>query len=309
VSGRPSVSIVIPTRDGAATLPQVLAAIGRQQVEPPPEVVAVDSGSSDGTVELLRGRVDRLLEVEAESFDHGLTRNRAIAAASGELVVLLVQDAVPAAPTWLATLTAPFANDPRLAGTFARQLPRPDASRLTRMALGRWVAAGAEGRVAEVDSAEALAALTPEQRHLRCAFDNVCSCLRREVWQDHPFPAATIAEDLAWARQVLLAGWRLRYVPEAAVVHSHERSLAYELGRTRLVHRRLVELFGLRTIPSLSSLLRSWAVTLLDHHRCLCVPGGDRPGPREVARALALAVIWPLGQYLGGRDAVRRGPV
>mgnify|MGYP001067294318 CR=1 FL=1 len=63
-------------------------------------------------------------------------------------------------------------------------------------------------------------------------FDNVCSCVRRSVWSEHRFPASPIAEDLAWGREVVLAGYRLVYVPSAAVVHSHERSARYELGRT-----------------------------------------------------------------------------
>jgi len=293
------VSIVVPTLDGAASLPALLHAIDAQEGVDRPEVVAVDSGSDDGTLELLESRVDRLLQVAPDDFDHGLTRNLGVEASTGELVVLLVQDAVPADSDWLASLTAPFAGSPRLAGAFARQLPRPDASRITRRALDRWVASRPEGRTAEVADERAFEALEPAERHLLCAFDNVCSCLRRSVWLEHPFRAAPIAEDLEWAREVLLAGHSLRYVPEARVVHSHERSLSHELRRTRLVHQRLAELFALRTIPSLPALTRAWAVTVLDHWRCL-----RRPGPRELARALGLAVVWPLGQYLGGRSAL-----
>ncbi|MFH1176798.1 MAG: glycosyltransferase, partial [Acidobacteriota bacterium] len=299
------VSVVIPTFNGVATLSHLLTALERQQTQLAWETVAVDSGSTDGTLALLDGRVSRVLRVPRAEFDHGLTRNLGIREARGELVVLLVQDAIPASPDWLEQLARPLLEDPALAGTFARQLPRPDASRLTRHNLARWVAAGEEPRTSRVSGTAAFDALTPLERLELCAFDDVCSCIRRSVWEIHPIPQAAFAEDIDWAREVLLAGHALAFIPAAAVVHSHERSARYELARTRAGHYRLYELLGLRTIPTLRHLLRSFAVTLADHLRCLRVGEGPRPGPREVARALALAFAWPLGQYLGARAAAR----
>jgi GT2 family glycosyltransferase len=113
-----------------------------------------------------------------------------------------------------------------------------------------------------------------------------------------------MAEDLEWARDVLLSGYELAYLPEARVEHAHERSARYELARTYLCHRRLFELFGLRTIPSAAHLIPAVATSLRDHVRCLAA---DRrlPGARELWRALALACVLPAGQYLGGLSAAR----
>jgi glycosyltransferase involved in cell wall biosynthesis len=74
----PRASIVLPTRNGAATLPAVLDAISRQRADFSFEVIAVDSSSTDGTADLLRRRCDRLISIAAEAFDHGLTRNLGI---------------------------------------------------------------------------------------------------------------------------------------------------------------------------------------------------------------------------------------
>ncbi len=300
----PSVSVVIPTRNGAATLPGVLDALARQHVERPFEIVAVDSASVDGTPDLLRGRVDRLVSIDAETFDHGATRNLGVERSSGDLVVLLVQDAVPASEDWLTGLTAPFAADPRLAGAFARQLPSPTASALARHYLARWSGAGTEPRVSSLAGASELMALEPIARMDRCAFDNVCSCIRRSVWRDHPFPRTPIAEDLAWARDVLLAGFRVAYVPGAAVVHSHDRSAREELARTCRLHRRLYELFEIETVPTVAALARAIASSTILHWRC------HRESPQSLSawRALGLAVAWPLGQYLGPRSAMRESP-
>ena len=293
------VSVVVPTKNGMATLPAVLDALDKQREGFALEIVAVDSGSDDGTRALLASRVDRLIEIRAEAFDHGTARNTGIEGARGELVVLLVQDAVPASDTWLSALVAPLLADPTVAGTFARQTPRPDASALARLMLSRWVAASREGRVVALTTPAALEAMTPMERLLFCAFDNVCSCIRRTVWHEHPFRRTPIAEDLQWAREVLLAGYRLAYVPEAVVVHSHDRSAWHEFARTRALHRRLFELFELQTIPGLPALARAIATSMVLHLRC------ESAHPENIPRAVALAVAWPLGQYAGARAAAR----
>src|SRR3989442_9517853 len=121
----PRVSVVLPTRNGAATLPAVLDALSRQRVDFPFEIVAVDSQSSDGTPELLRPRIDRLISIPAGSFDHGLTRNLGVENARGELVVLLVQDAVPESDEWLPAPTEPVLAEPRPAGPVSPPRPPP----------------------------------------------------------------------------------------------------------------------------------------------------------------------------------------
>jgi len=296
-AGEPRVSVLLLTRDGMATLPAVLDQLAAQRTDFAVEVVAVDSGSRDGTAELLAQRVDRVLTIAPREFDHGATRNLGVEACRGELVVLLVQDALPVGIDWLAQLTAPLFADPTLAGTYARQQPRPEASALTRFYLDGWVATANEPRVQAVADAAAFAALSPYERLAVCTFDDVCSCIRRAAWRAIPFRPTPIAEDVEWARDVLLAGWRLRYTPEAVVIHSHERSARHELRRTRESHARLAALFGLRTIPTAGALLRAWAGALRTHLRVTARQ------PRELPRALALAVALPLGQYLGGREA------
>jgi len=184
-----SISIVIPTLNGMTTLPALLEAISRQRVDLPVETIAVDSGSTDGTTELLRSRGIRLISIPAGTFDHGLTRNIGLDAARGDLAVLLVQDAVPASDSCLEALTRPFRDDARLAGTFARQLPRPDAGPITRQYLARYLASSDSARTVSVEDAAGFDGLPPMTQLERCTFDNVCSCIRRSVWQHHPFRA------------------------------------------------------------------------------------------------------------------------
>jgi rhamnosyltransferase len=297
----PEVSIVVPSRNGMATLPALLDAIEAQDDGAVREVVVVDSGSTDGTPALVEARGHRLLTVSR--FDHGLTRNAGIAHTRGSLVVLLVQDARPLSSGWLRRLLEPLRTCARTAGVFGRQVPRAGAHPAVRRSLERWVASGVTSRTIEL-STEAFERLSPAERLNRCAFDNVCAAIRRRVWERHPFAPAPIAEDLQWGRDVLLAGYRLVFEPSAVVEHSHDRSARYELARTWVLHQRLHDLFGLRTIPTGVGLARAVLATIADHHR-LAREAGHPVWSRRSRRGLALAIAWPLGQYLGGWTAAR----
>ena len=314
MTGTPAVSVLLLTRNGMATLPRVLASIRAQAAAFPVEVVALDSGSRDGTADLLRAQADRLIEIREDEFNHGTTRNAGVAACSAPLVVLLVQDAEPASTDWLARLTAPLLAEGtrpadtsaprRLAGTYGRQVPRADASGVVREYLRQYPATHLDPRRQTLPDRAAFDSLSPAERLVVCTFDNVCACIRREVWERHPFRNVPIAEDLAWAKDVLQGGYDLAYVPDAVVIHSHERPARYELQRTYLVHQQLRRLFGLATVPSRTKLARSIGISVAAHLRwTLGGPGRAMAKAASVPRAMALAVALPLGQYLGARSA------
>jgi rhamnosyltransferase len=299
------VSIVVPTRNGGETLAATLAAIGRQRTDFAHEIVAIDSGSRDDTLRLLKRAAAHVIHIPPAAFNHGLTRNLGVQRSRGELAVFLVQDALPASDDWLARLVAPLRADPQVAGAFCRQQPRPGASLLTRRYLDDWVATSASPRSVSL-SADELDRLDPRARLQACAFDNVCSCIRRSVWERIPFPGTPIGEDIEWARSVLLAGYRLQYVPDAVVIHSHDRSAPYEFARTYTLHRRLHDLFDLRTIPTAPLLARAIVSSARLHLACERQAAREGGGRAGLVRALALAVAWPLGQYLGGLSAAKR---
>jgi rhamnosyltransferase len=304
VENGPLVSVLLLTRDAGPRLSTVLAAVLRQEAPFRFEVVALDSGSTDGTQERLRQAGVRLVPVSPLEFNHGTTRNRGVRACRGAFVVMLVQDAEPETPGWLAALVAPLVGDEALAGTYARQVPVEGAGCVPRAYLAGYAAAAPEPRVQGLPDRGVFEALPPAERLRLCTFDNVCSCIRRSAWSRLPFPEVPIAEDLQWAREVLLEGYRLAYVPEARVRHLHDRPASYELKRTYLVHQQLRRLFGLRTIPSSVHLARAVATSLACHARWIAAaPAPWRQKIAEMPRAAALAFALPLGQYLGARSA------
>ena len=73
-----AVAVVIPTRNAGPGLTQLLDGLAAQEGFAAAPIVAIDSGSSDGTVELLASRGAQVLSVEPGQFNHGETRNLAM---------------------------------------------------------------------------------------------------------------------------------------------------------------------------------------------------------------------------------------
>src|SRR5689334_3949402 len=133
-----SISVLMPTWQGIEFLERVLTALARQRCDVPWDFTAVDSGSTDGTWEML-GRFEasfpvplRRERIDKVEFDHGDTRNLLAARTKGELLVYLTQDAIPIGDAWLATLAANF-DDERVGAAYCRNVARPQASLLTRV--------------------------------------------------------------------------------------------------------------------------------------------------------------------------------
>ncbi len=297
--------VVLPVRDGGPRLRELLGALAVQDLPGGLEIVALDSGSRDGSRDALATAGARIIEVPGGSFDHGETRNLGVRAARAEVVLFLSQDAVPRDSNYARCLVDALKADPRLVGAFARQAPRPEADPLTRRDLARWVAAQPSRRTVVVEDPGWFDALPPLERYELCAFDNVASAVRREVLLRHPFAPARFGEDIEWGQRLLRLGYGLAYVPEAVVVHSHARSARSLYRRNYLGHRTLSRLFGLRAIPDRRHLARAALARAAADLVLLW---------REGAPArLWLAAPWQalaaaLGQYRGARDETRLAP-
>src|SRR5919206_4872067 len=97
-------TVAIPVLNGARYLREVLAAVRAQRVDREVELLIVDSGSTDGSLEIAEEHGARIHRIHKSEFSHGGTRNRMMAMARGEHVAFLTQDATPASPRWLPAL-------------------------------------------------------------------------------------------------------------------------------------------------------------------------------------------------------------
>jgi len=221
----PGVSIVIPTWNGGAEFGGVLAALGRQSCSRPVELIVIDSGSTDGTLETAARHGARILHVEKDAFDHGDTRNLAIHHARAPFVVVLSQDAEPAGDMWLEALIRPLVEDDRVAAVCGRILPRPDMDLLLRRGVEGDLNFNRKRRVAVLENTAMLEALTPYEKRLFINFHDIGSCIRKSVWTRLPFPRTPFGEDLMWAHAVLENGFKLVFEPSAEVLHAHDYTM------------------------------------------------------------------------------------
>jgi rhamnosyltransferase len=217
------ISVLIPVKDGGEDLRRCLAGIHAQRLEDEVEIVVVDSGSCDGSVALARSAGARVHEIAPSEFNHGATRNLAAELARGEILVFTSQDAYARDEDWLAALIAPLAQDGSLAGAYGRQIAHAEATPPERFFMDFLY--GERARTQRAAGVHELSMQTT-------LFSNVNSAIRADVFARFAFVDDIImSEDQEWSRRVLLAGYALRYVPEAAVHHSHPYTLRQAFRR------------------------------------------------------------------------------
>jgi GT2 family glycosyltransferase len=315
-----AVTVAIPVRDGEPLLAATLAALARQSVEH--ELLVCDSGSVDGSLGLARSHGARVLEIPPREFNHGATRNLLLSEARGAHVALLTQDAEPADERWLERLLGGFDLGADVGIVYGPYVPRPSASAAVRIELTRWFASlspdcsprvewlwepgGLEGGGAPHERREpgGLAAerLPPVEQLIgrRGFFTDANACIARAAWERVPFRAVPYAEDRVLAIDMLRAGYAKAFVPDAAVLHSHDYSASEQLRRCFDEWRGLREVYGWREPASPARMARNLRGELGAARRDLIATGAPPTRRRTTLAALsAHHVIRTTGALLG----------
>ena len=243
------VSIVIPTKNGGELLERVLKKIFEQKTTYEYEVICVDSGSTDGTIEVIKKYPCRLFQIEPKDFGHGKTRNFGAAQGTGEFIVFITQDALPYDDLWLQNFIDAMKLDEEVVGGFGKHYPYPDCNEPDKRDLKLHFAGfGEENTIYRMESKERYE--TEEgYRHFLAFFSDNNSCLRRSVWEKYPYPDVNFSEDQIWMKQMIELGFKKVYCPTAAVYHSHNYPLntyfkryydeykgIYQIHRYRMYH-------------------------------------------------------------------------
>ena len=214
--------IVIPTLNAAKEWECFASAI--LKCVSPEHVLIIDSSSRDRTVELAHSCGFKVHIIAADAFNHGCTRQLALQLLSDvEIVVYMTQDAVLANAGSVKILLQSFENK-TIAAAFGRQLPRPNASPIE-----------AHARLFNYPALSSIRAFNDRKRlGLKTIFiSNSFAAYRRAALESvGGFPRNVIfGEDMLAAANLLLEGWQLAYVADAAVYHSHSYTLAQDLRR------------------------------------------------------------------------------
>lgn len=215
------VSIVIPTKNAGQFFHRVLDMVFRQETEYTYEVICVDSGSSDGTLEIIKRYPCRLYEIPAKDFGHGKTRNFGASKGTGAYIVFITQDALPATTGWLQNFIDAMKISEDIVGGFGIHLPYPDCNIFDKRDLkAHFDNFGQENTVYWME--DELRYQTEEgYRHKLAFFSDNNACLRRDIWEQYPYDDVDFAEDQIWMRRMIEMGYKKVYCPSAPVYHSH----------------------------------------------------------------------------------------
>jgi rhamnosyltransferase len=216
------VSIIIPTLNAGATIGNLLSALLSQEMKPS-EIIIVDSSSEDDTADKAERYGASTIIIRRNSFNHGKTRNMAAMESQGDILVFMTQDALPFDNTLLSKLTSPL-HVPDIAATFGRHIPGADASPLEVFA--RHFNYPDKGSVKGIEDIKRYGIKT-------FFFSNVCSSVKKEMFlKVGMFPEGIRAnEDMLLAAKIISHGYKVAYVPEAVVIHSHNYSLLKQFKR------------------------------------------------------------------------------
>jgi rhamnosyltransferase len=236
-------SIIIPVKNGDFWLDRLFQKLMQQTFFLRSEIIVIDSGSTDKSLEIISRYPVRLIRIPPEEFNHGLTRNLGVREAKGEYIVMTVQDAVPGSDRWLELFLEGFTND-SVAGVCGQQVVphEPDKNPVL------WFRPVSAHRTwfCHYDNPADFLKLSPAEQREITGWDNVTSAYRRDILLEHPFPAIDFAEDISWAREMLLKGYTLAHVSGAITYHYHHHLPEFILPRYFSVFYFEFKIFGLR---------------------------------------------------------------
>lgn len=277
------------------------------------ELLVCDSGSTDGSVGLARGHGAEVIEIEPEAFSHGATRNLLMERAQGEHVAFLTQDALPADERWLSRLLEGFELADDVTLVFGPYVPRPDASPFVARELVQWFRSFSPDRQPRIDRLSAEDRELPSRALLgpRGFFTDANGCVSKAAWRSVPFRPVSYAEDHLLAHDMLRAGFAKVYLPDAAVIHSHEYSGWDWLRRSFDESRAMNEVYGFSEPGELRrAALAVWGLVGADWRWARSRPAGDRvPSAALIGSSFEHHLLRAAGTMLGTRARRLPDPV
>jgi len=208
--GKIRASIVIRTLNEDTHLGTLLDAISAQQIQDlHPEVVLVDSGSTDATLEIADRHGCHINHITREEFSFGRSLNMGCELATGDILIFISGHCVPKDEHWLQRLCQPIL-DGIAEYTYGRQEGWEDSHFSETRIFAKYYPAQSQ---------------IPQDGFF-C--NNANAALLRGVWERHRFNEdLTGLEDMELAQRLVKAGGKVAYVAEAAVYHYHKESWAY----------------------------------------------------------------------------------
>lgn len=224
----PRISVVIPVKNEAKKIRACIEGILSQTVAIE-EIIVVDSGSDDGTLDILKEYdIVKLIEIPAKEFNHGETRNLGVSYAMGEFVLLTVGDARPYDKFWIEKLLKCFDVED-VAGVCGKQVVPHELDKNPFLWYRPYSAPVIRKYQYELSEYEAL---LPDEKKGVCSWDDVTAMYRTDILKKIPFQRTSYSEDAIWAKEAIQNGYAIVYNTDAIVYHYHHVDDDYTFKRT-----------------------------------------------------------------------------
>jgi len=215
-------SIIIPTYYAESYISKLLTQLQQQTIDDY-ELIIIDSSSQDRTVEITKAYTDNVIVIPQDEFDHGGTRAKAALMAKGEILIFMTQDALPANEYTLANIIKPF-NDVEVAAVYGRQLSY-EGTNLFGCHLRKFNYPN-HSRLLSKEDAKVYGIKTAQ-------LSNSFAAYRRDVLLEigNFKNGLILGEDVYAGAKILDAGYKLGYIADAEVYHSHSYTVMEEFKR------------------------------------------------------------------------------
>jgi len=240
------VSILIRTKNEERHLGETLSVLYSQTYKNY-EVLVVDSGSTDRTLEIAREYPVSIFEIKPEDFTWGYSLNFGFRKAKGTYVICLSAHSLPLSDGWLATIISNF-DDEKVAAVMCNTLPWPDCNPFDRRGL--------------------LKKFNIEKQEIKegppFLFGNTSCAVRKAAWEKVNYDESlSYCEDHDWLRKVRSIDYKVIYEPAAKVYHSHNETLK-QIYKRYYQEANASILLGFRTYTFFNILFDSVAGTIYD---------------------------------------------
>jgi glycosyltransferase involved in cell wall biosynthesis len=235
-----TVSVVIPVKDAGDDFPLLLSSLTRQKGFATVEIVVVDSGSSDESVQIAREFGAKVIKISPEEFSHSRARNLAAENCSGNYILFTVQDALPSSDLWLHELFNALKNNGAAAVSCA-EFPREDADLFYRACCWghyKFLEVDGEDRILSKPDIENYFTLRKNGQ-----LSDLACLISRDLFLKYKFHG-DYAEDLELGLRLIKDGRKLAFLSSTRVIHSHNRPAYYHLKRGYVDGLLLCQIFS-----------------------------------------------------------------
>ncbi len=243
------ISIIIPVKNGEATLAKCLNAISQQAVAEKIEIIILDSMSTDNSRNIALSYGAKIIDIPNGTFNHGLTRNKGVEVSNGDLIYFTVQDAYLAEDDQLERMSAHFKDEEVQSVTGIQGIPS-DKDKNPAIWFKRFSKPIPEVRQFKDDSFQNL---STEEKLVNSRWDDVNAMYRKTALQHLPFKETDFAEDALWAMNALESGWKIIRDSSLVVYHYHHRNYSYSYKLTYTVNYHFYKYFG--CVPKFPSII------------------------------------------------------